>query len=306
MSTIPDSEQLAEAVRAGDRQALAKAITLVESTRADHRETAANLMRDLSSNSGDSIRLGISGVPGVGKSTFIDAFGCHVGGATASGSGAHHRSHIGAERRLYSRRQDAHAGALPTNRRVQRPSPTGGALGGVARHTRESIVVCEAAGFDVVIVETVGVGQSEFAVSNMTDMFILLLLPGGGDELQGIKRGIIELADLVLVNKSDGDLEPVARATASEYANAIRLIQPRSSHWQVPVEECSARQGKGIEASWQHVVRYRRTMENTGAWRSTGSASPPLDVGRGGGRRSSPLSRLIPGSNLVSPSWKKR
>ena len=145
-----------------------------------------------------------------------------------------------------------------------RPSPTRGALGGVTRRTRETILVCEAAGFDVVVVETVGVGQSEFAVSNMTDMFILLLLPGGGDELQGIKRGIMELADLVLVNKADGALETVAEQTSIEYANALRLIQPRSSNWKVPVAACSALANKGIELVGRHVTSYRDTMLRNG------------------------------------------
>ncbi len=206
MANPTDPRQLADAIREGDRQALAKAITLVESTRSDHRQISAELLGYLVSLTGSSIRLGITGVPGVGKSTFIESFGCYVieqghrvavltVDPTSARTGG---SILGDKTRMpeLSQRADAYI----------RPSPTGGALGGVARHTRESILVCEAAGFDVVFVETVGVGQSEFAVSNMTDMFILLLLPGGGDELQGIKRGIMELADLVLVNKADGDL----------------------------------------------------------------------------------------------------
>ena len=224
MPTPIDPARLAKDLLAGDRQALAKAITLIESTRKDHRQSAAELLGNLTSCPGDSIRLGVSGVPGVGKSTFIESLGCHViehghrvavltidPSSVRSGG-----SILGDKTRMPALSQNADA--------YIRPSPTGGALGGVARHTRESILVCEAAGFDVVVVETVGVGQSEFAVSNMTDMFILLLLPGGGDELQGIKRGIMELADLVLINKADGDLAKLAEQARSEYTNALRLI----------------------------------------------------------------------------------
>ena len=264
MPDATDPVQLAKAVSGGDRQALAKAITLVESTRGDHRENAAELLAQLGSRSGRSIRLGISGVPGVGKSTFIEALGCFAieqghrvavltVDPTSVRSGG---SILGDKTRMpeLSQRSQAYI----------RPSPTGGALGGVARHTRESILVCEAAGFDVVVVETVGVGQSEFAVSSMTDMFILLLLPGGGDELQGIKRGIMELADLVLVNKADGAMGTIAAQTTAEYSNALQLIQPRSGNWSVPVETCSALDGGGIDIAWEQVVRYRDTMMGNG------------------------------------------
>ncbi|MDB0047716.1 methylmalonyl Co-A mutase-associated GTPase MeaB, partial [Porticoccaceae bacterium] len=196
---------LADQIKAGDRRALAKAITLVESTRADHRQQAAALLEALMPDTGKSIRLGISGVPGVGKSTFIEAFGNHLiklghkvavlaVDPTSAVTGG---SILGDKTRMETL-------AFAENAFV-RPSPAGKTLGGVTRRTRESLLLCEAAGFDVILVETVGVGQSETAVADMTDMFLLLLLPAGGDELQGIKRGIMELADLILVNKSDGD-----------------------------------------------------------------------------------------------------
>ena len=264
MANPTDPSDLVHAIRDGNRQALAKAITLVESTRSDHRRMAAELLGDLCNLTGSSIRLGISGVPGVGKSTFIESFGCHVIeqghrvavltiDPTSARTGG---SILGDKTRMPELSQHADA--------YIRPSPTSGALGGVSRHTRESVLICEAAGFDVVVVETVGVGQSEFAVSNMTDMFILLLLPGGGDELQGIKRGIMELADLVLVNKADGDLVGVARQTVADYTNALRLIQPRSSSWRVPVETCSALHGSGVEQAWGHVVSYQDTIRQNG------------------------------------------
>ncbi len=261
---ISDPVKLAEAVFAGDRRALAQAVTLVESSRRDHQDLAAKLMEQLSPFSGTSIRIGISGAPGVGKSTFIEAFGNHLLGLghrvavlsvdpTSVLSGG---SILGDKTRM------------PTLARAQaafiRPSPAGHTLGGVARHTRESIVVCEASGFDVVIVETVGVGQSETAVADMIDMFVLLLLPDSGDELQGIKRGIVELADLVLVNKADGELELHAQRTAAEYANALRLIRPRSRHWEVPVRTCSALTGDGIPEAWSLVERYRASMGDSG------------------------------------------
>ncbi len=261
---ISDPVKLAEAVFAGDRRALAQAVTLVESSRKDHQDLAAKLMEQLSPFSGTSIRIGISGAPGVGKSTFIEAFGNHLLGLghrvavlsvdpTSVLSGG---SILGDKTRM------------PTLARAQaafiRPSPAGHILGGVARHTRESIVVCEASGFDVVIVETVGVGQSETAVADMIDMFVLLLLPDSGDELQGIKRGIVELADLVLVNKADGELELHAQRTAAEYANALRLMRPRSRHWEVPVRTCSALTGDGIPEAWSLVERYRVSMGDSG------------------------------------------
>ena len=260
----PEPVKLAEAVFAGDRRALAQALTLVESSRNDHRVLAAELMELLAPFAGTSVRIGISGVPGVGKSTFIEAFGTHLLGLghrvavlsvdpTSAFSGG---SILGDKTRM--------PGLAREQAAFIRPSPAGGTLGGVGRHTRESIVVCEAGGFDVVIVETVGVGQSEVAVAHMTDMFVLLLLPDSGDELQGIKRGIVEVADLLLVNKADGELESHAQRTAAEYANALRLIRPRSRHWTVPVNTCSALTGNGVPEVWSLVENYRASLADSG------------------------------------------
>ncbi len=260
----PDPEKLAEAVFAGDRRALAQAVTLVESSRNDHQQLAARLIEHLSPFSGTSIRIGISGAPGVGKSTFIEAFGTHLLGLghrvavlsidpTSALSGG---SILGDKTRMpaLAREQGAFI----------RPSPAGDTLGGVGRHTRESIVVCEAGGFDVVIVETVGVGQSETAVADMTDIFLLMLNPDAGDELQGIKRGIVELADLVLVNKADGESKTRAERTAAEYANALRLLRPRSPSWEVPVRTCSALTGAGVPEVWGLVELYRHALGESG------------------------------------------
>jgi LAO/AO transport system kinase len=260
-----DPAALAEAVFAGDRRALARALTLVESSRRDHQILSAELMEHLAPFAGTSMRIGISGVPGVGKSTFIDSFGTHLLGLghrvavlsvdpTSALSGG---SILGDKTRMPALAREQAA--------FIRPSPAGTTLGGVGRHTRESIVVCEAGGFDVVIVETVGVGQSETAVANMTDMFLLMLLPDAGDELQGIKRGIVELADLVLVNKADGDLEGHAQRTASEYASALRLLRPRSADWEVQVRTCSGLTGAGVPEIWSLVENFRAIMGESGA-----------------------------------------
>lgn len=255
---------LAEAVHAGERRALARAITLIESTRADHRERAAELLERLMPLTGRSIRVGISGVPGVGKSTFIEALGTRVIDrghrvavlAVDPSSALSGGSILGDKTRMdeLARRPEAFI----------RPSPAGGTLGGVARRTREAMLACEAAGFDVIIVETVGVGQSETAVAEMTDLFLLLLLPAGGDELQGIKRGIMELADLVLVNKADGDLAGAARRTVADYRHALHMLRPRSRNWSVPVEACSALAGTGIPEAWETIERYRETLGASG------------------------------------------
>ncbi len=227
----PKHEDLAESVIAGDRRALARAITLIESTRADHRAEAAALLDKLLPAAGKSIRLGISGAPGVGKSTFIEAFGLHVIGqghrvavlAVDPSSKIGGGSILGDKTRMTD---------LATEERAFiRPSPAGGTLGGVARRTRESITAVEGAGFDVVVVETVGVGQSETAVADMVDMFVLMLQPGGGDDLQGMKRGIVELADLILVNKSDGELAAAAGRTAADYRHALHLLRAPTPGW---------------------------------------------------------------------------
>jgi LAO/AO transport system kinase len=259
-----DVAQLADKVMAGDRRALARAITLVESQRPDHRTQAEGLLERLLPASGKSIRLGISGPPGVGKSTFIEAFGQY---AIAQGrqlavlaidpsSKVSGGSILGDKTRMaeLSRRTEAFI----------RPSPAGMALGGVARRTREALLVCEAAGFDLVIIETVGVGQSETTVADMVDMFLLLLLPSGGDDLQGIKRGIMELADLVIVNKADGDLVAAAQRTAGDYANALRLMHPLHHAWTTEVVMCSALQEQGLEAVWRKVLDFDQRMQASG------------------------------------------
>ena len=255
---------LAKGVLGGNRRALAQAITLIESTRSDHRAAAGALLQRLMPHAGKSIRLGISGVPGVGKSTFVEALGNHVidsGHRVAvltvdPSSAISGGSILGDKTRmeLLSRRSEAYI----------RPSPAGTTLGGVTRRSREALILCEAAGFDVVIVETVGVGQSETKVADMTDMFVLLQLPGGGDELQGIKRGIMELADLVLINKADDELQTLAERSAGEYRNALRLLHPRSANWKVEVQTCSARDGVGIAEAWNVVLRHHEVLEHDG------------------------------------------
>ena len=257
--------KLAKQVRSGDRRALARAITLIESTRDDHRHQAEALLEALLPHTGKSIRLGISGVPGVGKSTFIESFGQFLIAAghrvavlaidpSSQVSGG---SILGDKTRMEQLAQSSQA--------FIRPTPTAGTQGGVARRTREAILACEAAGFDVVLVETVGVGQSETAVADMVDMFLLLLLPGSGDELQGLKRGIVELADLVIVNKADQDLLDAANRVAAEYANALHLLRPATPYWTSRVVTCSALEGTGIEDIWQIVGEYRSAMTKEGA-----------------------------------------
>ena len=259
-----DPAALAAAVRAGDRRALARAITLIESTRADHRDTAEALLAELLPHTGKAVRIGISGVPGVGKSTFIEAFGLHVIGrghrlavlAVDPSSPRSGGSILGDKTRMEELSRDPSA--------FIRPSPSGGTLGGVARRTREAMLACEAAGFDVVIVETVGVGQSETAVADMVDMFLLLLVPGGGDELQGIKKGIVELADAIVVNKADGDLAAAAARAARDYQSAIHLLAPTNAAWTPPVLRCSALSRSGLDAVWDTVGAYREAMDGQG------------------------------------------
>ena len=264
--------ELAAGVRAGDRRALGQAITLIESTRPDDREPGNELLALLAPCAGNSIRVGISGVPGVGKSTFIEGFGNHVIDrghrvavlAVDPSSALSGGSILGDKTRMetLSRRLEAFI----------RPSPAGSTLGGVTRHTRETLLLVEAAGFDVVIVETVGVGQSETAVADMTDVFLLLLLPAGGDELQGIKRGIVELADMIVVNKADGELLPVAERSAADYRSALRFLRPRTARWEVPVVTCSALEGTGIDRVWELVDEFRRIMTDSGDLQSKRAA----------------------------------
>src|SRR3954464_9246606 len=248
----------------GDRRALAKAITLVESPRPAHRDEAVALIDAVLPRTGTATRVGISGSPGVGKSTFIEAFGLHVIEqghrlavlAVDPSSSRTGGSILGDKTRMteLSRHPDAFI----------RPSPGGDHLGGVARRTREAMLLCEAFGFDVVIVETIGVGQSEVAVADMVDLFLLLVAPGGGDELQGIKRGIMELADLVVVNKADGDLAAAAGRTAADYANALHLVRPRWAAWTATATKCSALENDGVTAVWQAVEAFRAAVTASG------------------------------------------
>jgi LAO/AO transport system kinase len=255
---------LGDAVRAGDRRSLARAITLVESTRADHREEAVALLDELLPATGGSVRVGISGAPGAGKSTFIEALGLYLVDhghrlavlAVDPSSSRSGGSILGDKTRMemLSRRSEAFI----------RPSPSGGTLGGVARRTREALLVCEAAGHDVVLVETVGVGQSEIAVAGMVDVFALLLAPGAGDDLQGVKRGIVELADVVVVNKADGDLAAAAERTAADYANALHFLRSRTEGWEVRVERASALLGEGIDRVWSAIEAHAGMLAETG------------------------------------------
>ncbi len=259
-----DAKELASTVLGGDRRALAQAITLIESTRLDDRQAAQVLLEKLVPRAGQSLRIGISGVPGVGKSTFIESLGNFLidEGHKVAVLAVDPSSAISGGSILGDKTRMEHLSKRPEA--FIRPSPSGTKLGGVTRRTRETMLVVEAAGFDVLLVETVGVGQSETSVSEMTDMFILMLLPGGGDELQGIKRGIVELADLILVNKADGNLLPVAQRSVADYRNALHLLHPRSAHWEVPVEGYSALEGSDTSRVWDIVERYRTTLSDAG------------------------------------------
>ena len=251
MQSQPDPAKLASQVQAGDRRALARAITLVESTRTDHRATAAALMDCALPATGGGLRLGISGAPGVGKSTLIEALGLHLINdghkvavlAIDPSSQLSGGSILGDKTRM--------EGLASNPAAFVRPSPTAGTLGGIARQTRSALLLCEAAGFDVILVETVGVGQSETAVAGIVDMLVMLIPPGGGDELQGLKKGIIELADLLLVNKADGDLAAAAERTAAEYAAALRLLHSPTPGWRPAVRTCSALEARGMDEIWR-------------------------------------------------------
>jgi LAO/AO transport system kinase len=252
-------------VREGDRRALARAITLVESTRPDHRSEADALLTELLPATGSSQRVGISGAPGAGKSTLIEALGLHIVDrglsvavlAVDPSSSRTGGSILGDKTRMGELTRQPGA--------FVRPSPTGGTLGGVARRTREALLLCEAAGFDVVVVETVGAGQSEVSVEAMVDCFLVLVGPGSGDDLQGIKRGIMELADIVVVTKADGDLRRPADVTAADYASALRLLRPKTPEWTPTVVQCSALVGTGIDDLWATVERFGEALRATGA-----------------------------------------
>lgn len=255
----------AEAILTGDRRALAKAITLVESQRPQDVETAQTLLKSLLPHTGNSIRIGITGVPGVGKSTFIEAFGQHVIEqghrlavlAVDPSSPVAGGSILGDKTRMEALSREEAA--------FIRPSPAGRALGGVAFKTRESLLLCEAAGFDIILVETVGVGQSEHQVAGMVDFFLLLMLPGGGDELQGIKKGILELADAIVVNKADGSSESLARTTQQHYRSAMSLLR-HDDFWEPKVMTCSALQRQGIEDIWKMISEYADASRANGAF----------------------------------------
>jgi LAO/AO transport system kinase len=256
--------ELAAGVRAGNIRALAKAITLVESRNFDHSLAATTLLDELLPATGKAVRIGISGVPGAGKSTFIEVFGLYL---TARG----HRvavlavdpssqrsggSILGDKTRMEELSRDGRA--------FIRPSPAGDTLGGVARKTRETMLVCEAAGYDVIIVETVGVGQSEITVASMVDFFLLLQIPNAGDELQGIKRGVMEIADAIVINKAEGDNRPRAELARQQCLSALHMLAPRSPHWQVPALLCSALQREGVEEVWHTIEAFRMAMQQSG------------------------------------------
>ena len=259
-----DVPALARAIRAGDRAVLARAITLIESKRTDHRAAARALVQELLPQTGRALRIGITGAPGVGKSTTIDTLGTFLTeqgrklavltvDPSSSRTGG---SILGDKTRMARLANDPNA--------YIRPSPSSGTLGGVAAATRETMLLCEAAGYDVVLVETVGIGQSEIAVADMTDVFLVLMLPGAGDELQGLKKGVLELADMLAVNKADGDNVARANAAAAEYRAAFHILTPRSPNWSPPVLTYSAFTGTGIPELWQQVLQHRERMSQTG------------------------------------------
>ena len=249
-----------------DRALLAQAITLIESLNDDHRATADAVLNELLIQKQDSIRIGITGVPGVGKSTFIESFGKQLTSLdhkvavlavdpTSSRTGG---SILGDKTRMQELSRDKNA--------FIRPSPTSGTLGGVTRVTRETIILCEAAGFDVILVETVGVGQSEIMVSQMVDFFLALMLPGAGDELQGIKKGILEIADMIAVNKADGEMKNAANRAVMEYQHALDILNPKSANWKPRSLSCSAFTGDGLAAIWETICDYKRLLKDAGEW----------------------------------------
>jgi len=255
---------LARGIKAGDRATLARAITLIESKRADHRKSAHHLVQELLPLTGKAVRLGITGAPGAGKSTTIDVLGTTL---TAQG----HKVAVLAVDPSSSRTGGSILGdktrmaQLASNPNAfVRPSPASGTLGGVAAKTRETMLLCEAAGYDVVLVETVGIGQSETAVADMTDFFLVLMLPGAGDELQGLKKGIVELADMVAVNKADGDNVVRAKIAAADYRGALNILAPHSPTWSPPVVTYSALTGNGISELWSQVLAHRKMMTASG------------------------------------------
>jgi len=260
------TDDLTARLRAGERPALARAITLVESRRPDHAREAEALLQALLPHAGRSIRVGITGVPGAGKSTFIDTLGRNLTAAgrhvavlavdpTSQVSGG---SILGDKTRMPALSNDPHA--------FVRPSPAGSTLGGVARRTRETMLLCEAAGYDVILVETVGIGQSETAVAGMVDFFLVLMVAGAGDALQGIKKGVLELADMIAVNKADGDNLARAGAAVAEYRSALAILMPASPDWTPPVLAVSGQHNLGLDRLWSEIERHRDIMRKTGAF----------------------------------------
>jgi LAO/AO transport system kinase len=261
---LPDIERLARDIRAGERTVLSRAITLIESKRADHRRSAAALTQELLRDTGKAVRVGITGAPGVGKSTMIEALGSMLTGqghkvavlAVDPSSRRTGGSILADKTRMAKLAND--------DRAFIRPSPSSGTLGGVAARTRETMLLCEAAGYNIVLVETVGVGQSEIAVSDMTDFFLVLALAGAGDELQALKKGVVELADMIAVNKADGDNLARAKLAAAEYSAALHILSPRSPNWSPPVITCSALKSDGVEPLWMYVLDHRQKLTASG------------------------------------------
>ncbi|WP_394701496.1 methylmalonyl Co-A mutase-associated GTPase MeaB [uncultured Roseibium sp.] len=263
-----DVRTLAEGIRSGNRATLARAITLVESRKAEHRKIARELIQEVLPRTGKALRVGITGVPGVGKSTTIDTLGSNL---TAAGhkvavlavdpsSTRTGGSILGDKTRMAQLAVDRNA--------FIRPSPSAGTLGGVAAKTRETMLLCEAAGFDIILVETVGIGQSETTVADMVDFFLVLMLPGAGDELQGIKKGVLEIADMIAVNKADGDGATRARSAASDYRAALHILAPKSPTWTPPVITISGLANEGLDALWEQIELHRTRMTASGEWQS--------------------------------------
>ena len=253
-----DPQKLIKGVRKQDRRLLSKTITLVESSRPDHQQLARKIVDELLPHTGKAVRLGITGVPGVGKSTFIESLGMllvkaghRVAVLAVDPSSTRSGGSVMADKTRMEKLSVEEKAFI-------RPSPSGGTLGGVARKTRETMLVCEAAGFDVIIVETVGVGQSETTVASMVDFFLVLMLAGAGDELQGIKRGVLELADAIAINKADGDNIEKAKKAAKIYESALQMLQPPSPNWKPPVLTCSALEMTGIAEIWQKVMKFHK------------------------------------------------
>lgn len=258
------ADEYAQGVLDGNRTIVGRAISLVESNLEEHRMLAQEVLLQLLPHTGNALRIGITGTPGVGKSTFVDQFGVNLTAlgyrvaviAVDPSSSVSRGSILGDKTRMARLAVDENA--------FVRPSPSGGSLGGVARKTRETMLVCEAAGFDIILVETVGVGQSETVVAGMVDMFVLLMLAGAGDELQGIKRGIMEMADLIAINKCDGKNLPKARRARRDYANALHYMQPRHDGWTTPVVTISGLENIGLDELWEKVEAFEKTMRESG------------------------------------------